>query len=60
MINPFKYDGIVNSNDAGLECSLDNSGNLYVAGMTDNGTNSDFLLIKYNELVFTKQSFNLS
>lgn len=42
------YNGNANGDDLALGCVLDNSGNLYVVGGSYNGTNKDFILIKYN------------
>lgn len=42
------YSGNANGDDAAAGCVLDNSGNLYVVGGSYNGTNKDFILIKYN------------
>ncbi|MCH8847102.1 MAG: PQQ-like beta-propeller repeat protein [Proteobacteria bacterium] len=42
------YNGNSNGDDLALGCVLDNSGNLYVVGGSYNGTNKDFILIKYN------------
>ena len=42
------YNGNANGDDAAAGSVLDNSGNLYVVGGSYNGTNKDFILIKYN------------
>lgn len=53
------YNGKAGGNDHGNGCSLDGSGNLYVTGSSENGTNNDYLLIKYNAMtgdtVWTRQ-----
>ncbi len=46
------YNGVANSNDAGLDVVLDTDGNIYVAGgCTGVGTSMDYLVIKYSETV---------
>jgi len=42
------YNGIANGDDAAAGCVLDGSNNLYVVGSSFNGTNKDYILIKYN------------
>lgn len=43
-----RYNGIGNGTDLANKIVVAPSGNCYVAGKTYNGTNSDYLLIKYN------------
>jgi len=43
-----RYNGPANGNDAAYSCEIDGSGNLYVTGYSYNGTNDDYLTIKYN------------
>ncbi|MDQ7797368.1 MAG: T9SS type A sorting domain-containing protein [Candidatus Edwardsbacteria bacterium] len=42
------YNGPAFSGAAATSCAVDAAGNLYVAGSSSNGSNSDFLIIKYN------------
>jgi hypothetical protein len=42
------YNGPANNLDMGMGCAVDGSGNLYVTGESSNGTNNDYLTIKYN------------
>ena len=43
-----RYNGPVNEDDEAADCVLDNSGNVFVVGYSSNGSNDDFLIIKYN------------
>ncbi|MBL7074738.1 T9SS type A sorting domain-containing protein [candidate division KSB1 bacterium] len=43
-----RYNGDANSGDGAVGCVLDNSGNIYVVGFSNNDTNKDFIIIKYN------------
>ncbi|MBN4051589.1 SBBP repeat-containing protein, partial [bacterium AH-315-M05] len=42
------YNGIANGYDYAYDIDLDNSGNVYVTGMSYNGSNSDYTTVKYN------------
>jgi hypothetical protein len=42
------YNGPANGNDQGIGCAMDSSGNLYVTGLSYNGSNYDYLTVKYN------------
>ena len=42
------YNGPANLNDYAMDLALDGSGNVYVAGSSDNSTNSDYATIKYS------------
>ncbi len=43
-----RYNGPANNNDRTWRCVVDVSGNLYVTGYSNNGSNNDYLTIKYN------------
>ena len=45
-----RYNAISNNNDRSFGITLDNSGNVYIAGRTFNGNNDDFILIQYNNI----------
>lgn len=42
------FNGLSNGFDRASDCTLDSSGNLYVAGISHNGSNKDYLTVKYN------------
>jgi hypothetical protein len=43
-----RYNGSSNGLDEGNSVAVDGSGNVYVTGGSDNGTNMDYITIKYN------------
>ena len=43
-----RYNGPANGDDWGMDCAVDGGGNLYVTGTSWNGTNDDYLTIKYS------------
>ncbi|MDO9390488.1 MAG: SBBP repeat-containing protein [bacterium] len=43
-----RYHALANIGDIATGCAIDASGNLYVTGYSSNGTNNDYLTIKYN------------
>lgn len=43
-----RYNGSGNGNDAAFSIAVDGLGNVYAAGYTNNGTDVDYLTIKYN------------
>lgn len=42
-----RYNGTANGDDMALECALDDSGNIFVTGVSFNGLNNDYVTIKY-------------
>jgi uncharacterized delta-60 repeat protein len=52
------YNGTGNEFDSGNSLTVDNSGNVYVAGGSDNPNNTDFILIKYNSTIGINPEIN--
>lgn len=43
-----RYNGAGNGSDTSYRMGIDAGGNIYVAGITDNGTNRDIVVVQYN------------
>ena len=49
-----RYNGPGNEYDSGNSMAIDNTGNVFVAGGSDNSLNTDFIIIKYNSTIGIK------